>query len=167
MARRAVFLWGLWAAIIAAPPDAEAQVLLGFIDGNARLAVQGAVKGASGRLARPSCQKVLSDFTDQAGRDLETRLLASERSAAEAFAALRFVDSREAPQCSSGTTLAFTQVGSSAIHVCGRTFTEWSLQNRLAAEIIVIHEFLHTLGLGENPPASREITAQVAVRCGG
>ena len=167
MGRRAVFMWGLWAAMIAAPPDAETQVLLGFVDVNARFAVQGAVKGASVRLARPSCQRVLSDFADQSGRDLETRLLASGRSPAEALAALRFVESREAPQCSSGTILAFTHVSSSVIHVCGRPFTERSLESRLAAEIIVIHEFLHALGLGENPPASREITAQVARRCGG
>ena len=166
MGRRAVFMWSLCAAIVAAPPDAEAQVLLGFIDGNARFAVQGAITGASVRLARPSCQRVLSDFADPSGRDLETRLVASGKSPAEALAALRFVDSREEPQCS-GTTLAFTQAGSSVIHVCGRSFTERALQDRLTADIIVIHEFLHTLGLGENPPTSQEITAQVARRCGG
>jgi hypothetical protein len=30
--------------------------------------------------------------------------------------------------------------------------------------LIVIHEFLHTLGLGENPPTSAAITAQVLAR---
>ncbi len=30
----------------------------------------------------------------------------------------------------------------------------------------LIHEILHTLGLGENPPSSREITARVLARCG-
>ena len=83
------------------------------------------------------------------------------------FAALRFVDSRMAPQCRAGTVLAFTQTGAPVIHVCGRLFVKRSMRNRAAAEIIVIHEFLHTLGLGENPPASQEITAQVARRCGG
>jgi hypothetical protein len=34
-----------------------------------------------------------------------------------------------------------------------------------AATIIVIHEFLHTLGLGENPPTSEAITEQVTLRC--
>ena len=167
MGRRAVFMWSLWAAIIAVPPDAETQVLLGFVDSHARFAVQGAVKGASERLARPSCQRVLSDFADPSGRDLETRLLASGRSPAEAFAALRFVDSRTATQCQAGTTLAFTQTGSPAIHVCGRQFVKRSMRNRLTAEIIVIHEFLHSLGLGENPPNSQAITEQVVIRCGG
>jgi hypothetical protein len=41
------------------------------------------------------------------------------------------------------------------------------LQNRRTTEIIVIHEFLHTLGLGENPPTSQAITQRVAIRCGG
>jgi hypothetical protein len=167
MARRRVASWIVWAAVIWSPAEAKAQVLLGFADSDAQFAVQGAIKGATVRLARPSCQRVLSDFADQSGRDLETKLLASGRSPAEAFAALRFVDSRAAPQCSSGATLAFTQVGSQVIHVCGKPFTKRSLRNRMAAEIIVIHEFLHTLGLGENPPASQEITAQVVLRCGG
>jgi hypothetical protein len=39
--------------------------------------------------------------------------------------------------------------------------------DRAAAEIIVIHEFLHALGLGENPPTSDEITERVTARCGG
>jgi len=34
------------------------------------------------------------------------------------------------------------------------------------AEMILIHELLHTLGLGENPPTSLEITARVTERCG-
>jgi hypothetical protein len=30
---------------------------------------------------------------------------------------------------------------------------------------MVIHEILHTLGLGENPPTSVEITQRVEARC--
>jgi hypothetical protein len=30
----------------------------------------------------------------------------------------------------------------------------------------MIHEFLHTPGLGENPPTSQAITEQVKFRCG-
>ena len=33
------------------------------------------------------------------------------------------------------------------------------------AESLVIHELLHTLGLGENPPTSAEITRRVEARC--
>jgi hypothetical protein len=167
MWRRPVARWILCAVVIGGPAKAEAQVLLGFVDSDARFAVQGAIQGAAARLARPSCHRVLSDFVDESGLDLETRLLASGRSPADAFAALRFVDSRAAPQCRAGTTLAFTQTGSPAIHVCGRLFMKRSMRNRLTAEIIVIHEFLHALGLGENPPTSQAITEQVVVRCSG
>jgi hypothetical protein len=34
-----------------------------------------------------------------------------------------------------------------------------------AAEFIVIHELLHTLGLGENPPTPQDITRRVKARC--
>ena len=167
MWRRTVVIWALWAAFVANRADAAPQVLLGFVDSDSKFAVEGAVKGAAVRLARSSCQDVLSDFEDDSGRTLQTALLASGRSPAEAFAALRFVDSRTATQCQAGTTLAFTQTGSPAIHVCGRQFVKRSMRNRLTAEIIVIHEFLHSLGLGESPPSSQAITEQVVVRCGG
>jgi len=34
------------------------------------------------------------------------------------------------------------------------------------AEAVIIHETLHSLGLGENPPTSDEITRRVFSRCG-
>jgi hypothetical protein len=80
---------------------------------------------------------------------------------------LRFFDDGAAPQCRAGTTLAFTQTGSRLIRVCGPQFRDRFQQNRTTAEIVVIHEFLHSLGLGENPPTSEAITERVAARCGG
>jgi hypothetical protein len=35
----------------------------------------------------------------------------------------------------------------------------------VGAATIVIHESLHALGLGENPPSSRDITNRVERRC--
>jgi hypothetical protein len=46
---------------------------------------------------------------------------------------------------------------------------ELKLINPQQREYVVasfIHEILHTLGLGENPPSSREITKRVIARCG-
>ncbi|MGH9255439.1 MAG: hypothetical protein ACRD3C_12840 [Vicinamibacterales bacterium] len=146
------------------PATAQTPVLIGFNEGEAELAVRRAVEGASARLARPGCREVLSDFTDDAGRPLDTKLLASGRSPAQALALLRFFDDRTAPHCRAGTAMAFTQHGSRVIRVCGREFRK---RNREAAEIILIHEFLHALGLEENPPTSDEITERVAARCGG
>jgi hypothetical protein len=39
-------------------------------------------------------------------------------------------------------------------------------RNSRNAEAIVIHEWLHSLGLGENPPSSDYITTRVRARCG-
>jgi hypothetical protein len=162
--RHAAVVWVLWAVVLAVPARADSQVLLGFFDSDSRFAVQGSVAGAAARLSRSSCQEVLADFADESGDSLRTRLLARRSSPAEAFTTLRFVDGRTATQCSAGNTLAFAQPGSPVIHVCGQQFVKRSMRNRTTAEIIVIHEFLHTIGLGENPPTSEAITAQVARR---
>ena len=146
------------------PATAQSPVLIGFDEGEAQLAVRRAVEGAGARLARPDCREVLSDFTDEAGQSLETKLLASRRSPTQALARLRFFDDRTAPYCRAGTAMAFTQPGSQVIRVCGQEFRK---RNREAAEIILIHELLHMLGLGENPPTSDEITERVTTRCGG
>jgi hypothetical protein len=79
-----------------------------------------------------------------------------------------FVDGGDTPQCRrDGTMAAFTVPGHHVIRVCSTRFAQRFERERVAAEIIVIHEMLHTLGLGENPPSSRDITAQVTRRCGG
>jgi len=167
MWRRRVLACALVTVLLASRAGAQTPVLFGFLESDSRLAVQRAVEGAAARLARPGCQDLFADFTDEAGQRLSTTLVASGRSQAEAFALLRFFDDREAPQCRAGTTLAFTQAGSRLIRVCGRQFRDRFLQNRRTTEIIVIHEFLHALGLGENPPTSQAITERVAIRCGG
>src|SRR5262245_43756001 len=57
--------------------------------------------------------------------------------------------------------------GSQVVHFCGDRFTH-ALETRgpgfLAA--VVIHEELHSVGLGENPPTSGEITRRIEERCG-
>jgi hypothetical protein len=50
------------------------------------------------------------------------------------------------------------------VFVCP-AFADLQLREPREAESMVIHELLHTLGLGENPPTSMEITRRVAVRC--
>ena len=166
MWRRGVLACALLIGILAGRADAQTPVLLGFMESDTRLAVRRAVEGAAARLARPGCQDLFSDFSDEGGQRLSTALAASGKSPTEALGALRFFDDGAAPQCRAGTTLAFTQIGSRLIRVCGPQFREQFLQNRSTTEIILIHEFLHALGLGENPPTSDAITKQVAVRCG-
>jgi hypothetical protein len=146
---------------------AQPPVLWQFDDMHSRFAVSQALKGAVTRLADRDCHNVLADFTDETGRSLSTKLAATGRTAVEEFRLLRFVDDRRAPQCRGGARLAFTQTGSHFIRVCGQHFTDWFTRNRTTTEIILIHEFLHTLGLGENPPTSEAVTERVAARCGG
>jgi hypothetical protein len=151
--------------IVAGRANAQTPVLLGFMESDIRVAVRRAVEGAAGRLARPGCQDLFADFTDEGGQRLSTTLAATGNSPTEALSVLRFFDDGAAPQCRAGRTLAFTQTGSRLIRVCGPQFRERFLQNRTTTEIVVIHELLHTLGLGENPPTSEVISQQVRARC--
>ena len=61
--------------------------------------------------------------------------------------------------------LAFTSRGSRVIYLCGRDFMRTAQRTPEDGRAVVIHEMLHSLGLGENPPSSREITRRVRERC--
>jgi hypothetical protein len=50
------------------------------------------------------------------------------------------------------------------VFVC-KAFAEFQLRQPGVAESMVIHEALHTLGLGENPPTPMEITNRIYGRC--
>lgn len=66
------------------------------------------------------------------------------------------------PQCRARDIAAFTEKGSRVIYVCSSRVTA---QHITDGDIIVIHEMLHSLGLGENPPTSAQITKGVWARC--
>jgi hypothetical protein len=142
----------LLGAIVSRSTTAAPAVLFGFISNDTRMMVQKAVDGATRRLGELDCQQVFADF-----------LL--DVPAPDHFAAVRFVDDSSAPQCARGLTLAFTQPGGRVVHVCGTQFRTRFQLDPTRAEIIVIHELLHVLGLGENPPSSDAITARVTARC--
>ena len=139
--------------------------IVGFVQTADFYSVQRAVDGAAARLSHSTCREVLADFSDAHGRKLADTLVDSGSNASRAFDLLYFFDERSARVCSTGRTLAFTEPGSRVIHICARSFTDAFLKNPLTVELIVIHEFLHALGLGENPPTSAAITARVQARC--
>jgi hypothetical protein len=124
-----------------------------------------AVQGPARRLARQSCALILSDFEDRPGRTLSMRLDGQHMSVTEHIAALRFVDASMSPSCRQ-TVLAFTRTGSYTIEICALEFKRFFDRERRLAELVIIHELLHSLGLGENPPTDNAINAQVAARCG-
>jgi hypothetical protein len=131
--------------------------------------VKAAVLGAQQRLERPECQRLLTDFRDAEGRPLLERLEATALTAPQyLFDRVWFVDAADTPTCHrDGKTAAFTAPGHQVVRVCTARFGKSFDKQSVAAEIIIIHEMLHTLGLAENPPSTREITEQVTRRCGG
>src|SRR5262245_54324527 len=164
MWRQTVCLCAVLVAICSHATVATAQILLDFT-GEDRWNMNRVVKAASARLARCSCQEVLFDFVDEQGVPLWNKLAAIGRNPVDAFTALRFANKPLAPQCRTDKRLAFTFPGSQVIYVCSLKLRNESIRNSVRTELILIHEFLHSLGLGENPPTSQSITRRVAVRC--
>lgn len=60
--------------------------------------------------------------------------------------------------------LRLAAVAACGVFVCP-SFRREAERDPWAAESWIIHELLDTLGLGENPPSSREITQRVTERC--
>jgi hypothetical protein len=144
------------------PATGGARVLE-FTSPRARFSLAQAIQGAARRLRRPECRRVFSDFKDASGNLLETNLIRVAAHPADYM--LKFVwfaDGSHESQCK-GRIAAFTEPGSRVVFVCGRHFEKKSRES----ELQIIHEILHSLGLGENPPSSDQITRQVAARCGG
>lgn len=135
------------------PHEATAEMLRLVLDGARR------------RLAEPRCQEVLDDFAGGDGRPLRLRLDELARAPEDYLGLIVFYDGREHRRCSEKGVLAVTQVGSRVVYVCPEALRQRARQYPLWAEATLIHESLHTLGLAENPPTSREITSAVIRRC--
>jgi hypothetical protein len=131
-----------------------------------RNAVTSAVSGAQRRLSQPRCQRLLSEFKDGGGRPLLDRLSALDQTSHDYLELVLFRDGQTTPQCvRRPDTLAYTSAGSRVVFVCGQRFARHRQKDPVFAEFVIIHEALHTLGLGENPPYSAEITARVSASC--
>jgi hypothetical protein len=129
--------------------------------------VEETVRRASRRLADPGCAQLLFDFDDlRTGRPLAETLAASGRTPENLLGTLRFYDGDRMVQCRWRETWAWVSVGTDAVFVCRSRFVKLATKNEKLAMNILVHEALHTLGLGENPPSSEEITAAVVRRCG-
>lgn len=157
------------AAPNAVPEDAASHLgRVRIANGWTRNAVASAIRGAQRRLRDKSCQQLLTDFSDASGRPLRDRLAELEQTIGGYLELVYFVDGSETPQCKgTNVTFAYTTVGSRVVFVCGAPFSRGRSLSAGDLEIIVIHETLHTLGLGENPPTSSEITGRVRFRCIG
>ena len=126
--------------------------------------VKQAIEGAARRLRGPECPLVLLDFSTADGRPLGEELAKlGIRPDEYLLTRLWFYEGSRRPFCNPELAReAVTQRGSRVVFICSDRF----MADSYDLEIVIIHEMLHSLGLGENPPSSREITAQVARRCG-
>ena len=72
----------------------------------------------------------------------------------------------DAARCSADQRMvAYTAPGNRVIWICGERFADRFASSARRGAVLLIHELLHTLGLGENPPSSAAITDAVARRC--
>lgn len=125
--------------------------------------LKAARQGARERLGRPECLAVLTDFESVNGGRLDQVLRASGRTAQEQLDRLVLQSGRGRRDCDRSAVLASTGVRSLVVSVCLPRFMFLSPAHQ---EAILIHEMLHSLGLGENPPDSLTITKRVMQRCG-
>jgi hypothetical protein len=124
-----------------------------------------AVRGAASRLADPSCAAILGDFTDRSGRRLRERLEELSLDAPSWVRRVLFYDGTDERPCRRDSRrYAVTIPGSRVVLACP-PLVDLARRDPGRAEVLVIHEVLHTLGLGESPPPGFEITARVERRC--
>jgi hypothetical protein len=137
-----------------------------FSDFDARVAVERAVHGAGRRLAERRCHSVIAEFADRQGLPLTEKLYTMGMTPIEYLGTLRFVEAPESAPCRfTSATVAFTAPGRRIVRVCPIPFKQLYRVDSWTAEFLIIHELLHTLGLGENPPTPQEITKRVKARC--
>jgi hypothetical protein len=150
--------------------DTRGHPALGLWDAGA---INRALAGAEDRLREPECQKVLDDFTDRHGRSLRQKLDELGVGPSEYLRTITFRGGSALRICDAEHVLMAAYPGRPTVYVCaarGRGVSRLALsmeRNLQQAEHAVIHEMLHTLGLGENPPTSSEITRHVRRRCDG
>ena len=151
--------------LTAIPCSAEgpARGVVALSDPSVRFAFHKAYAVAARRLEDAACREVLFDFGEGTGRMLSERLRIAG-SAAAFLGTLSFAERDESPSCRGGA-YAHTYPGVALVFLCGQRFKEATKQDAGFGATILIHEMLHSLGLGEGPPSSREITAAVKRRC--
>jgi len=129
--------------------------------------VRMAVVEAHRRLGDSRCRQLFTDFEAAAGHRLQEHLDLIGQTGQSYLGWLWFVDAGYTGRCAEVGVSAFTSPGSQVIYLCGDRFTRAINRRGIGfLATVIIHEELHSLGLGENPPSSEEITREVESRCG-
>lgn len=138
-------------------------------DPRSQASVRRAVAGAYERLAQPECRALLLRFRDAAGRTLQDNLdIAGETAQGYLARRVLFYEGYRLATCRSRRAkkgLAVTRPGSRVVFVCSQRFGDLQERSPAEAEAVILHEMLHSLGLGENPPTSTAITIAVTRSC--
>ena len=130
----------------------------------ARHAAQKALDDAWQLLAQKDCNALLTEFSDSSGRPLEQYLGSLSVDPQTYLTMVVFIDASREVACNKGG-FAFTAPGSRVVRLCVDAVKRTWQQSPQHAAATFIHEMLHTLGLGENPPSSQEITRRVLAAC--
>ena len=145
--------------------DAERWPKVLIVDPVTRDATRQALDAAARWLSAAQCERLFSEYRDADGQPLDARLRQLQSTPADYLRLVYFHDGELHRACQRHGTLAFTEVGSRVVYLCGRDFARaWNKDMRETVATL-IHEILHSLGLGENPPTPREITYRVMKLC--
>ncbi|MFN2385275.1 MAG: hypothetical protein ABR576_03150 [Thermoanaerobaculia bacterium] len=136
------------------------------LDRPVRTSLARAIEQAAAKLEGARCREVFSDFRDRHGRTLQHNLDATGLAGAAHLRSLTFANGRVHGDCRLPNVLALATPGRQIIYICGPQFLQRERLDPGFTAALLIHEQLHALGLGENPPHSQEITARVISRCG-
>jgi hypothetical protein len=132
--------------------------------GPAGLAIGPARALAAERLGSSACREIFEVLPDFTGRPVARRLEAGERSPSSHFSRLSFIVTTAGP-CARNGVAAWSVAGEPCVRVCPHAFIETARRDRGEAAAILIHEALHTLGVGEEA-APEPLTDFVRHRCG-
>jgi hypothetical protein len=130
-----------------------------------RHAATRALEGASRWLALPKCQTLFLEFKDERNLPLTAKLRELDTDPEGYLRMVLFLDGAQSATCRRHGVLAFTAQSSRVVYLCGRDFERAWRRDVAEVQAAVIHELLHSLGLGENPPSPRAITHRIQQLC--
>ncbi len=130
-------------------------------------AVDNAMDAAADKLTNAQCLTVFTKFKNAQGQTLQQVLDGYGVSASTYLTSwVQFNDGTNTSKCSTGSTYPiYTTPGSRSVWVCSQFVSTQHSTPGYAADLM-IHEELHSLGLGEDPPSSAQITRDVQDACG-
>ncbi len=123
--------------------------------------VRSALDEASRVLAGDQCRLLLTEFRDDRQRLLQDHLVRLNLDIHAYLSFVIFVDSDR----SCANTLMYTAPFSRVVWVCSGNAERIAAASHWRFTRSVIHEVLHTLGLGQDPPTQDEIDSRIERSC--